>query len=53
MSTYELWEKMIKGKVYTKETATNRVTMIGPLLTDDEFQSPVVLIGSVYVGYPI
>ncbi|QPQ35886.1 hypothetical protein [Lysinibacillus sp. JNUCC-52] len=48
MSTYELWEKMIKGKVYTKDTATKRVSMIGLLLSDDEFQSLVALIGTVY-----
>lgn len=48
MSTYELWEKMIKGKVYTKETATKRVTVIGPLLTDDEFESLIGLIDTTY-----
>lgn len=48
MSTYELWEKMIKGKVYTKETAIKRVTVISPLLTDEEFEALVGLIGTVY-----
>lgn len=48
MSTYELWEKMIKGKVYTKETAIKRVTIIGPLLNDDEFEALFLLIETTY-----
>lgn len=48
MSTFQLWEKMIKGKVYTKETAVKRVTVIGPLLTDTEFESLIELIDTTY-----
>lgn len=48
MSTYELWEKMIKGKVYTKDTAIKRVTIIGPLLNDAEFESLFSLIDTTY-----
>lgn len=48
MNTYELWEKMIKGKVYIKETAIKRVTVIGPLLSDTEFESLIALIDTTY-----
>ena len=50
MNTYDLWEKMIKGKVYTKEVAIRRVTAIGPLLSDEEFTALVELIN---ITYPI
>ena len=48
MSTYELWEKMIKGKVYTKETALKRVTVMGPVFTDSEFEALIALIDTTY-----
>lgn len=48
MSTYELWEKMIKGKVYTRDTVIKRVTIIGPLLSDAEFEALISLIDTTY-----
>lgn len=48
MSTFELWSKMIKGKVYSKDVAIKRVTAISPLLTDEEFQKLIELIQVTY-----
>lgn len=48
MNTYDLWAKMIRAEVHTKEVAIRRVTTISPLLTDGEFESLVELIQEVY-----
>lgn len=48
MNTYDLWSKMIRGKVYTKEVAIRRVTTISPLLTDAEFEGLITLIQDTY-----
>ena len=48
MNTYDLWSKMIKGKIYTKEVAIRRVTAISPLLSDGEFEALISLIQETY-----
>lgn len=48
MSTYELWKKMIKSKIYTRDAAIRRVSAISPLLTDEEYESLIALIQEVY-----
>lgn len=48
MNAYDLWMKMIKAQVYTKETAIKRVTVMGPNFTDEEFESLVTTINEVY-----
>ena len=49
MNTFQLWEKMIKSKTYSKDVAIRRVSVIGPLLTDKEFEDLVTLIETTYV----
>ena len=48
MNTFQLWEKMIKSKTYSKDVAIRRVTTIGPLLTDTEFEDLIDLISVTY-----
>lgn len=48
MSTYELWIKIIKSRLYTKEVALKRVSVMGPNFTDTEFEALVDAVNETY-----
>lgn len=50
MNTFKLWEKMIKGKIYTKEAAVLRVNTVFAVgqLTPEEYTELIQLIDITY-----
>lgn len=50
MKTYDLWKKIIKGKVYNKEVVTIRVNTVFAVgqLTPEEYTDLINLIEEVY-----
>lgn len=50
MKPYELWKRMINGKVYSKEAVTTRVNTVFAVnqLTPEEYTELIQLIGDKY-----
>lgn len=50
MKPYDLWTKMILGKVYTKDAVTRRVNTVYAVnqLNDDEYTELIQLIETTY-----
>lgn len=50
MRPFDLWEKIIRGRVYTKEAATTRINTVYAVgqLTNEEYTSLINLIEQTY-----
>lgn len=50
MKPYDLWKKMINGKVYSKDAVTTRVNTVFAVgqLNDSEYTDLIQLIGEKY-----
>ena len=50
MTPFEIWKKMIKTKVYTKEVVTTRVNVVYAVnqINDDEYTELIQLIETTY-----
>lgn len=50
MTPYQVWEKVIRAKVYLKEVVITRINVIYAVgqLSDDEYTSLIQLIEEVY-----
>lgn len=50
MTPFQIWEKMILAKVYTKEVVTNRINVVFAVgqLTPDDYTELINLIEDVY-----
>lgn len=51
MTPFQIWEKMIKTKVYTKAVVTTRVNIVYAVgqINDDEYATLIQLIETTYV----
>ena len=50
MTPFQIWEKMIKAKVYFKQVVTIRVNTVYAVgqITDDEYTKLIQLIETIY-----
>lgn len=50
MTPFQIWEKMIEAKVYTKEVVTTRVNVVYAVnqINDDEYTELIQLIETTY-----
>ena len=50
MTPFQIWKKMIRAKVYTKEIVTTRVNVVYAVgqINDEEYTELIQLINTVY-----
>lgn len=52
MTPYQIWEKMIRAKVYTKAVITTRVNTVYAVgqINDEEYTTLIQLIETIYTA---